>query len=232
MTESKIVATERLRREGRWAEASLWRDEKRKQLRADGQTKANANEASWQAMIEEFPPLAMEEDVSSEQPGTVELIDLGNYDSQPDMSRDILWVYENLVMKGVTAEDAPCLGAWAQLQWARQDKNRFFEQVLPKAMDSIEKKTKEDSAPVKGERLITDIEKMVADCQLQWERDAVAHMPDTIRETVSARIKDWERRFRLDLAPEARESWTLKMLKIVDQAITAMTKHHADSQAV
>ena len=47
MTESKIVATERLRREGRWAEASLWRDEKRKQLRADGQTKANANEASW-----------------------------------------------------------------------------------------------------------------------------------------------------------------------------------------
>jgi hypothetical protein len=57
MTESKIVATDRLRKEGRWEEASLWRDNKRKQLRAEGHAKAEANEASWEAMIEQFSPM-------------------------------------------------------------------------------------------------------------------------------------------------------------------------------
>jgi hypothetical protein len=46
MTESKIVATDRLRKEGRWEEASLWRDNKRKQLRAEGKSKTDANDAS------------------------------------------------------------------------------------------------------------------------------------------------------------------------------------------
>jgi hypothetical protein len=58
MTESKIVATDRLRKEGRWEAASLWRDEKRKQLRADGKhNRAESNAAAWAAMIEEFRPL-------------------------------------------------------------------------------------------------------------------------------------------------------------------------------
>jgi hypothetical protein len=58
MTESKIVATDRLRKEGRWEEASLWRDEKRKQLRTDGKhNRAESNAAAWDAMIEQFPPL-------------------------------------------------------------------------------------------------------------------------------------------------------------------------------
>jgi hypothetical protein len=58
MTESKIVATDRLRKEGRWEEASLWKDEKRKQLRTDGKhNRAESNAAAWDAMIEQFPPL-------------------------------------------------------------------------------------------------------------------------------------------------------------------------------
>jgi hypothetical protein len=58
MTESKIGATDRLRKEGRWEEASLWRDEKRKQLRADGKhNRAESNAAAWDAMIEQFRPL-------------------------------------------------------------------------------------------------------------------------------------------------------------------------------
>ena len=57
MTESKIVATDRLRKDGRWAEASIWRDQKRKQLRAEGQTRAESNEAAWDAMRKQFPPL-------------------------------------------------------------------------------------------------------------------------------------------------------------------------------
>ena len=144
MIESKIVATDRLRQEGRWAEAAQWRDEKRKQLRADGQIKAGSNEESWDAMLKQFPPLPPSDhgqDGSSSTNG-LELVDAGpdDYESQPDLVRDTLWVYENLVRKGVEAEDAPSLGAWSLLSWARQNKNRFFEQTLPKAMAIKEKR--------------------------------------------------------------------------------------------
>ena len=57
MTESRISATDRLRREGRWEEASLYRDEIRKQLKAEGRSRADANDAAWHAMLLKYPPL-------------------------------------------------------------------------------------------------------------------------------------------------------------------------------
>ena len=55
--ESKIAATERLRREGRWEAASWFRDQWRKKLRAEGMTRREANEKSWESMVEEYFPL-------------------------------------------------------------------------------------------------------------------------------------------------------------------------------
>lgn len=55
--QSKIEATDRLRREGRWAEASLKRDEFRRQYRLEGAKRDDANERAWQAMCDAFPPL-------------------------------------------------------------------------------------------------------------------------------------------------------------------------------
>ena len=93
MTESKIGATDRLRKEGRWEEASLWRDNKRKQLRAEGHAKTKASDTSWQAMIEVFPPLPQEEIEANAACETVELLDLENYQERPDMSPDNQWAY-------------------------------------------------------------------------------------------------------------------------------------------
>ena len=103
MTESKSVATDRLRQEGRWKEASLWRDEKRRQLRAEGHPKVYANEASWEAMIEQFPPSPDPDQVGSSVDAELFEIDLDNYDSQPDLVRDTLWAYESLCQKRVEA---------------------------------------------------------------------------------------------------------------------------------
>ena len=58
MLESKCIATDRLRREGRWEEASLWRDQKRGQLRAEGQTRTEANEASLAGNDRPIPAFA------------------------------------------------------------------------------------------------------------------------------------------------------------------------------
>lgn len=58
MNESKIGLTERLRREGRWAEASRFKDEIVRKLRAEGMKRAEASEKAWQEMAETYPALA------------------------------------------------------------------------------------------------------------------------------------------------------------------------------
>jgi hypothetical protein len=57
MTESKIELTERLRREGRWAEASQFRDTARGDFHAKGMKRDEASEAAWAAMAQAYPPL-------------------------------------------------------------------------------------------------------------------------------------------------------------------------------
>jgi len=58
MSESKIGLTERLRREGRWAEASKFKDETVKKLRGEGMKRAEAGEEAWRRMAEAYPPPA------------------------------------------------------------------------------------------------------------------------------------------------------------------------------
>ena len=60
-TESKIVATERLRSEGRWEEASLYRDEQRRRLREEGMTRREAREESWRLTLKKYPPAEFDE---------------------------------------------------------------------------------------------------------------------------------------------------------------------------
>jgi hypothetical protein len=69
-------------------------------------------------------------------------VDAGSsdYNGQPDLVRDTLWTYENLARKGVTPKDAPSLGAWSLLGWAREAQDHFFEKMLPKAMAIEEKR--------------------------------------------------------------------------------------------
>lgn len=58
MNESKIELTERLRREGRWAEASKFKDMVLADCRAKGFKRDEASDAAWEAMERAFPPTA------------------------------------------------------------------------------------------------------------------------------------------------------------------------------
>ena len=60
MRESKIETTDRLRKDGLWAEASLYRDEAKACLRDEGLTRKEANEISWQAMLNKYPAVPPE----------------------------------------------------------------------------------------------------------------------------------------------------------------------------
>ncbi|WP_182871420.1 hypothetical protein [Stieleria mannarensis] len=54
--ESRIEATHRLQKENRWEEASRARDQFKQQLRAEGRTRRESNDASWDWMISAYPP--------------------------------------------------------------------------------------------------------------------------------------------------------------------------------
>ena len=56
MNESKSELTDRLRREGRWSEASKFKDTALADFRAKGMKRDEAGAAAWEAMEEAYPP--------------------------------------------------------------------------------------------------------------------------------------------------------------------------------
>ena len=222
MTESKIELTERLRREGRWGEASRFKDEALRKLRSDGMTKADAAEEAWRRMAAQYPPLASIGESAPEAPdatiggpwpaqqppGTEHDIDIDTLldrigDGRPsDLIRDTLWTYENLANRRIKASDAPSCGAWALLEWARQYRNRFFEQVLPKAM--LNKPPEEDENVRREKTRIEDMKRILEELNQQWAEDLAANTPATVKAKVRGILEDWARRSALTIPSEAK----------------------------
>jgi hypothetical protein len=48
--------------------------------------------------------------------------------------RDVLWTYPN-IQRRVREKDAPSSGAWTLLHYARENKEKFFAQIWPKALE-------------------------------------------------------------------------------------------------
>jgi hypothetical protein len=96
--ESKIELTDRLRNERRWKEACEFCEQERQRLRAEGLSKADANERSWQAMAERFPPLPSIMEIivpTDEVPPLPQRERYAPY-RYPNFEDDICWVYEHL----------------------------------------------------------------------------------------------------------------------------------------
>ncbi len=53
--ETKAEAMHRLRTDGRWAEATEYRNAMREQFKGDGKTRGEAGDLAWAAMIERYP---------------------------------------------------------------------------------------------------------------------------------------------------------------------------------
>ena len=143
MNESKIEATHRLQHDGRWAEASAFRDRVRKERRAAGDTRDVANEAAWAAMAQEFPPMpvstSQEVSTRTREPMDDPFSDDDDSALLPEnllpgaatCASDMAWAYQNLCSP-VTANEAPSGAAFALRAWGRSDKGRdkFFAVAL------------------------------------------------------------------------------------------------------
>ncbi|MGA2033923.1 MAG: hypothetical protein ABSG68_16875 [Thermoguttaceae bacterium] len=171
--ESKIELTERLRWEGRWSEASVYKDTALRKFRAKGMKKAEAGEQAWEAMAKAYPPLPpaapIAAAVAAEDPAAVEAE--AQFDAEfrklPDrapVSTEIDWISAHPAMSMMsrtgcatvvlTVSDildaphgpAPSKNAVQALQnWANRP-NKFFEMML-----SEQKKQGDDSEHSKAD---------------------------------------------------------------------------------
>jgi hypothetical protein len=237
VNESKIELTERLRREGRWEEASRFKDETFKKLRSEGMTKADAKEESWRRMAAKYPPLdSIDESVTEAPNATIgeplpaqeprgtehdididALLDRIGDGRSSDLVRDTLWVYENLANRRIKASDAPSCGAWALLEWARQYRNRFFEQVLPKAM--LNKPPENEENIRKEKKSIAEIEDILKQFNQDWAEDLVANVPKTVRADVRSILEDWARQFSLAIPNEAKADLEAHISRLIQDCI-------------
>lgn len=230
MDESKIDLTERLRREGRWPEASAFKDQVVRELRAKGTKRTEAAEHGWEEMARNFPPLPAPE---PEPAALGESADLDQNDgigalpewiedgAPPDLARDIKWVYQQLENRRVRPEQAPSAGAWSLLQWAREYRSRFFEQLLPKALAA---KASEDEEGVRREkRRVEEIQAMIEKLQEGFEEELRADTPQAIRHKVDAMVDDWGLRFGLTIPADARASLAAHVGHLVKEAVDALT---------
>lgn len=146
MIESKIVISNRLRKEGRWGEASLFKDDKIKVLRDSGMHRPEAQTAAWEAMEKQYPPIEIPEADGSAVEFAPEAIALLPPGSLGDFIMDATWAYNSLELGDADIGSAPSAGAVGLLGWARGNRNDFYGKILPKALQLQEKQQGEDEA--------------------------------------------------------------------------------------
>jgi hypothetical protein len=110
MTESKIELTHRLQREDRWAVASRFKDDHITKLRAEGKPRKDAQQAAWEEMETQFPPLEVTPQFESGEDTPTAWAEHWD-DASDDFIGDAQWVYGRLGMPDVQPEDAPSAGA-------------------------------------------------------------------------------------------------------------------------
>jgi hypothetical protein len=136
VAESRIEATDRLRREGRWEAASRFRDEKRREFKAAGLKRAEANDAAWDAMLVEFAPMSTvtctgKPTAVTDDAAIAELA--GRRPSPMSYADEVAWVYSHLGDENAPTNEIPSLGAYSLWDWARSNPAKFYDALWPKA---------------------------------------------------------------------------------------------------
>jgi hypothetical protein len=139
LPEGKAAATNRLTQEGRWSEASAFKDSRISEHRKAGMKRPDAQELAWQEMLDKYPPIAnTSADDSALDDGGIDVADLPESQGV-SLVDDIMWCYSVLEIKCPNLSDAPSRGAVGLLKWARKDRDSFFKLLASKAMAAAPK---------------------------------------------------------------------------------------------
>lgn len=180
MTESRIELTERLRAEGRWAEASNFRETARADFRAKKMSRQDAVEAAWEAMAEAYPPLSVAE--APANPGALEAaathappVPWPDLPTDADFGEEVRWVHQQyirIVEEGPRGRvihwdrasvKPPSTGACSLARWAAENRTAFYKDMLPRIMAKVDDGAEEE-ANIRRERMaIEEIRGLLAE---------------------------------------------------------------------
>jgi hypothetical protein len=177
MTESKIELTERLRREGRWAEASRFKDVALKDFRDKGMKRDEAANAAWAAMAEAYPPLPVAEGPADPAAGTPAAmttdappIHWSDLPTEGDFDEEVRWVHQQYILiieetprgRVIHWERAtkkpPSTGACSLARWAADNRTAFYKDLLPRTMAKASPNQEEEANLREAEMRAEEIE--------------------------------------------------------------------------
>jgi hypothetical protein len=94
--------------------------------------------------------------------------------------RDVFWCYKSLDDPGVQPADAPSLGTWHLLVWARENRDHLYAKLLPRALVAHAKLERHDKIPSPPPQLQCDPAMGPFDTQeieQEWARHGLATDP-------------------------------------------------------
>jgi hypothetical protein len=106
-------------------------------------------------------------------------------------------------------------------RWARENNNRFFEHLLPKALAIRNKTEAEEESYREEERRIEEIGKMARAAHRNWDEALAADVPGTIRESVRSALDCLARRYELSLPDVAWPKLAARMVELATKYIAA-----------
>jgi hypothetical protein len=214
--ESKIELTDRLRREGRWGEASRFKEQALKECRAKGLTGQEAKEAAWEATARAYPPVAVTEETADPVEGQKEASTPVSPSPQgvkipPDWpllpgnatpKAEVEWVAANLTLcrgrrtsgpdtmdLSRAASPAPSLAAIGMLEAAISNPNKFMLEVYPRFVTGDETGGEQDEK-IREEKLkIEDIKECLGKLQEGAHENFLAELRAGVPATIHNHVR-------------------------------------------
>ncbi len=251
MTESKIELTERLRREGRWAEASKLKDEAIKEAKKAGMKSDEAKDAGWEAMEKAYPPLPStaepehgddetEEKAAGRAVGPTTLpVAWGELPDSAPLDVEVEWVHQNRVLvveerasgKSLlhwerARKPAPGYGAVNLMEFAATNRKGFMD-----ILQRVKPGENGDEENVRREKKsIAEIRGILEQLNQKWAEELAANVPETVKAKVRGIMEDWARRSALMIPNEAKADLEAHIADLVQRCMVATGKVEAGKE--
>ena len=237
MKESKIDLTERLRREGRWSEASKFKDAKLAEFRANGMKRTEAAEAAWTAIADAYPPLAAAEPVAKTpeaKPTDAPPIPWSDLPTEANFDDEVLWVHQQYILiveetpRGRiihwdrATTEPPSTGACSLARWAAENRTAFYKDLLPKTMARSDGPRAADENTVEAQDPgLKEVEAMLKQLEDDEDAELRANVPGVLQERVRKTLTNWVKKHAVPLAGDAREQLESDIFRLIEGSLRA-----------
>ena len=251
MTESKIELTERLRREGRWAEASKLKDEAIKEAKKAGMKSDEASSGrGWEAMEKGIRRCRLQQSRNTammrqkrRQRGVLSVPlrcrSPGRLPDSAPLDVEVEWVHQNRVLaveerasgKSLlhwerARKPAPGYGAVNLMEFAATNRKGFMD-----ILQRVKPGENGDEENVRREKKsIAEIRGILEQLNQKWAEELAANVPETVKAKVRGIMEDWARRSALMIPNEAKADLEAHIADLVQRCMVATGKVEAGKE--